>query len=377
MTGRAVPEDSIVRTALQLLPVPPHGDEFWARLERSLDTTDRADVPAQRDRSAVLVSAGAAEAGPSAARSPQVLELDGDGSLALVPPALRRTSNAVLLALAVAAVVVVALAGNTLLEQRDGTTVRSGDRGEEAPDALEALVRDAQPEDSTPSTMSAGGEDASTEAVLAWVADLGSGDGDAAWAAMGQISRSHFGSQSAFEAELSALAEGYGAWSAAEPDEVFVTPIVTSDDGTIAVVTLVGTVQQEGATHQRADAFPVRILDGEVHLEPFAFAGELELVVPESIDADGVRPTLDAGEELVIVVPNGAEAPVLRLDDGRSVICGQAEGTDLVPLDGVPGQRCSYLPQDGIGPGPHTFTAAFVGSDGASISAESLLFEAA
>jgi hypothetical protein len=377
MTGRAVPDDSIVRTALQLLPVPPHGDEFWVRLEQGLDAVDAPAASSIRDRRAVLVPVSGGAEAALAARSSQVLELDGDGSLALVPPALRRTSNAVLLALAVAAVVVVALAGNTLLDQRDGTAVRSGDRGEEAPEALEALVRDAQTGGGTPTTMSAGGEDASTEAVLAWVADLGSGDVDAAWAAMGATSKSHFGSQTAFEAELSALAEGYGAWSAAEPDEVLVTPIASSDDGTIAVVTLVGTVQQEGSTHQRADAFPVRIVDGEVHLEPFAFAGELELVVPEGIPGDGERPAIEAGDELVIVVPNGADAPILRLDDGQSVICGQAEGTELGPLDGVPGQRCSYQPEGGIDAGQHTLTAAFLGRDGASISAESLLFEAA
>ena len=47
------------------------------------------------------------------------------------------------------------------------------------------------------------------------------------------------------------------------------------------VVTLVGTVDQEGARQHRADAFPVRVVDGTATLEPFAFAGELEVVVPE------------------------------------------------------------------------------------------------
>ena len=77
------------------------------------------------------------------------------------------------------------------------------------------------------------------------------------------------------------LAEGYGAWSAAEPDDVLVTPVAADDDGTIAVVTLVGTVEQEGTTQARADAFPVRIVDGDVVLEPFASAGDLEVVIPE------------------------------------------------------------------------------------------------
>jgi hypothetical protein len=374
MTGRDVPEDAIVRTALQLLPVPPHGDAFWARLEQSLDAADAPVAEASgRDRRAALVPMGG-DAEAAGAGAPTVLELERDGSLALVPPALRRTSNAVLLALAAAAVVVVALAGNTLLEQREGTTISSAGGDAEASADLEALVKDAQPETATPSTMSADGEDASRAAVLAWVADLGSGDAAAAWAAMGESSKAHFGSQAAFEGELSALAEGYGAWSATDPEEVVVTPILSDDDGTIAVVTLMGTVQQEGSTHRRAEAFPVRIVDGEVRLEPFAFAGELELVVPEGLREE---PTVGSGEELVIVVPSGADAPVLRLDSGEPVICGRAEGTELTPLEGVDAQRCSYLPEGGISPGHHTFTAAFLGGDGASISAEALLFEAA
>ena len=51
--------------------------------------------------------------------------------------------------------------------------------------ALETLVQDAQSDGATVTTMSADHEDASSEAVLAWVDDLGAGDADAAWAAMG------------------------------------------------------------------------------------------------------------------------------------------------------------------------------------------------
>ena len=32
-----VDPDAIVRTALQLLPIPPHDDDFWTRLEATLD----------------------------------------------------------------------------------------------------------------------------------------------------------------------------------------------------------------------------------------------------------------------------------------------------------------------------------------------------
>jgi hypothetical protein len=68
---------------------------------------------------------------------------------------------------------------------------------------------------------------------------------------------------------------------------------------------------------------------------------------------------------------------VLRIDDGPAVVCGEAEGTELVPLADTPGQRCAYAPADGISVGQHILTLAFVGASGASISADSVLFEAA
>jgi hypothetical protein len=381
VTDPEIAPDGIVRTALQLLPVPAHEADFWTRLERSLDEAAAPVEPPADGRQVVVAAPNAAP--PRSARpsprdtGPAVLELERDPALAVVPGALRRTSNAILVAVAAAAVLVVAVAGNTLLEDRNGTDQVTADDDEQASATLDALVKDAQPDSATPSTMSANGEETSSAAVLSWVDDLGAGDGDEAWKAMGPSSQAHFGSQAAFEHELTSLAEGYGAWAAAEPDDVLVTPVLSSDEGTIAVVTLVGTVEQEGTTQHRADAFPVRIVDDEVVLEPFAFAGELEVVVPEDVPSDGARPPVPPGEELVIVVPSDAEAPVLRLDDGATVVCGDAEGTELTDLDDAPGQRCSYLPTDGLSPGEHTLTVAFMGSDGTSISAAALLFDAA
>ena len=174
------------------------------------------------------------------------------------------------------------------------------------------------------------------------------------------------------------LAEGYGAWSAAEPDDVLVTPVAAGDEGTIAVVTLVGTVEQEGTTQARADAFPVRIVDGDVVLEPFASAGDLEVVIPEPAVRRRRRSCEPVGldEELVFVLPGGAEAPVLRIDGGDTVVCGEADGTELqrprpvAPVSGAP-----TSPRAGSTPGEHTVTIAFLGPDGDSVTAESLRFE--
>jgi hypothetical protein len=367
-----VEPDAVVRTALQLLPIPPHGDEFWARLEASLD----AEVPVPLPLEPKHRVRPEEPARFAAVAAPVPIDLERDTALAVVPPAFRRASNAVLVAVAVAAVVVVGIAGRALLEERGESGV-SSDRSSSGT-ALETLLRDAQGDDATVTTLSDAHEGSSADAVLAWVADLGRGDVDAAWAAMGETSQARFSSQTEFEGMMTDLAEGYGAWSAAEPEDVLVTPVLAGDDGTIAVVTLVGTVDQEGTTQERADAFPVRLLDGEVVLEPFASAGDLEVVTPEPAPADGVGfDSVGLQEELVFVVPASAAAPVLQIDGGDTVICGEAPGTDLHDLEGSTGQRCSYLPEGGFQPGEHVVTVAFLGDGGAAVTADSLRFAAA
>jgi hypothetical protein len=170
---------------------------------------------------------------------------------------------------------------------------------------------------------------------------------------------------------------GYGDWSEAEPDDVLVTPVRSTADVTVAVVTLIGLVDHEGTEQRRADAFPVRIVEGEAVVEPFALAGAIEVVVPEATPADGVPVPVEDDDELVVVIPSGVEAPILRVDDGDPVVCGDVEGSALTDLEGAEGQRCSYLPPDGLAAGEHTLTMAFVGPDGSSISAGSVLFDAA
>jgi hypothetical protein len=195
--------------------------------------------------------------------------------------------------------------------------------------------------------------------------------------ALGGASQAHFGSQEAFLQQLTSLASDYPAWVGGDPDQVLVTPVLTRDAETYAVVTLVGTVIVNGEQQLRSEAFPVRVVNGVAHLEPFALAGDMAVVAPQAGTTDGGRPSLAVGKEFVVVVPSDAAAPVLRVDDDPAVVCGQSEGTVLVPLDSEPGQRCSYLPVHDMTAGAHTLTMAFMGSDGSSISAQSLLFDAA
>lgn len=318
MTDDTIPPDPVVRTAIKLLPVPEHATSFWVDLHARLDGEPQRGGVAVAERPVTALPGG----------DPR---LGGDHDLiqlGLVPPALRRRSNAVLSAVAVAAAIIVVVAGTTLVRERGAS-------------------------------------------------DVGEGDTAGAWSALGPASRAHFGSKSTFAADSGALAEGYGAWSATEPDEVIVTPLLSSGDGQLVVVTLVGEVQQQGSRAPRADAFPVRIADGAATVELWAFAGELQMVVPDASPAVGAPQRVGRHDELVVVIPRGVAAPTIRLDDGAPMVCGEAEGTELEELNDAPGQLCTYHPEGGIPTGERVLTVAFTAPDGEGVSAESVLFEAA
>lgn len=365
MSNEPVRPDPVIRTAIQLLPVPDHESGFWAELHTRLDAEPSpsaiavAERPAQRPQVTVPADdrRGAAELVPLM-------------PLGVVPPALRRRSNVVLSAVAVAAAILVVVAGSTLVRQRT-----EGDADTDL--AAEPASTTTAASSSSMATLTGPAAELPTDTVLAWVSALGEGDTADAWGSLGPASRAHFGSQSSFAAEGSALAEGYGAWSGTQPEQVIVTPLPSSGDGQLVVVTLVGDVEQEGSTVRRADAFPVRIVDGNAKVEMWAFAGELQLVVPEGDPAGHERPTVDEDDELIIVIPRGVQAPTIRLDDGEALVCGQAEGTTLEQQSGAPGQRCSYRPEGGITAGERVLTVAFLSPDGDAVSAESVVFEAA
>src|SRR3546814_20309150 len=138
----------------------------------------------------------------------------------------------------------------------------------------------------------------------------------------------------------------------------------------------VGTIAPEGMTETRADAFPVRITGGTAEPEPFAFAGEIEFVVPAGIPEGGTRPVIE-DDELVVVVPEGVSAPIVRLDDGEAMVCGEAPGTELTELDQASGQRCAISPDGGIPAGQRVLTAAYATPDGGATPAQPVPFPSA
>ena len=371
MTDELVPADPVVRTALQLLPVPDHDDAFWARLDATLAQEPAPGVARREPLRAVAPGRAADRAGTS--RQPTtvpLVELEARPAHGVVPPAMRRRSNVVLSAIAVAAAVVVVVAGTSLVRSRTGD-----DADTDAADAPEATVEGETT--SSVSTLTAPDDEPAVAAVVAWVNALAGGDMEAAWDALGPASQAHWGSMSAFAAERSGLAEGFGAWSTGTPDDVVLTSLRTTGDDELVVVTLIGTVDQEGSRVSRADAFPVRLTGEDAVIELYAYAGELEIVVPEPADQGHARPTVASGDELVVVVPEGVPAPVLRLDDGEILVCGEAPGTELTVLEGASGQRCGYAPEGGIPAGERVLTVAFSTPDGRSVTARSVRFQAA
>jgi hypothetical protein len=365
MSDHEATDDPVVRTALQLLPVPDHTTGFWQELDHALAAEGPSPVTAAPTAASTQVAARevpptravAAVPTPAGRPDPTGDPDAGDPALALVPATLRRPSNAVLLVVAAAAVVVVAPGS--------------------VPSDLDALVRESQPQDSTPVTLAAGVEQAASGAVLDWIDALAAGDSGDAWSALGPESQAHFGTQTAFEAQAPDLVVGYAAWSAGPPEHVFITPVATDDAGSLAVVTLVGSIDLPSGPERRADAFPVRIEGDEIHLEPFALLGGLELVTPEAPAGETTAAPVSTGDELLVVVPAGADAPVLHLDDGAPVVCGKSDGSELTTMDATPAQRCAWTPPGGHDPRAHTHTVAFLGSDGSSMGARSVLFDAA
>lgn len=129
--------DLIVRTALALLPVPEHEPGFWAGLDALLavEPAPHAAEPALAVGPPLtaprpIAASAASGAAPGVVASLAQVDAErpaiGDRrqaplparQLGVLPPALRRRSNAALLFVALAAAVLILVAGLTLVRQR-------------------------------------------------------------------------------------------------------------------------------------------------------------------------------------------------------------------------------------------------------------------
>lgn len=198
-----------------------------------------------------------------------VERIAGDGAAPVTELAPRRHrfwSPATVLGAAAGLVLVVAMA--SLLRGGDeARTIRAADRPSTTPTTTAPVV--AAP------TFEAAAE----QAARAWVAAVGAGDFDRAWDLLADQSREATGGRAGFDASRTTLAEGWGAWAGVPgvSYRAVLLPDPASDPPAerlrLAVVTLTGVVEQEGATAFRALSMAVRGTPEEPRVDLFADVG--------------------------------------------------------------------------------------------------------
>lgn len=350
--------DVLIQTALRLLPVPDHEPDFWARLEQALDAEPRRSIAHTSSGDEQGSATGTTDVVP-------VVEVVPSPVAGVVPAAMRRRSNLVLSGLAVAAAVAVVVAGASLVRSRVEDDPLDDESPAEADDDAGSTSAGAAP-------LAAPADEPAAAAVVEWIDAVAAGEMEAAWELLGPESQTYWGSFGDFAAEHTRFAERYGAWRVADP-RFLLTPL-ESASGQLVLVTLVGAVPQEGTASPWTDTFPVRTSGDAAVLELHASAGVMEIVVPEDPAEDGTPASMAADEALVLVVPDGVPAPVLRIDDGPVLVCGESPGTELTDLEGTPARRCQLSPAAGLRAGDHVLIAAVTSADGTSVTAQSATF---
>ena len=186
-----------------------------------------------------------------------------------------------------------------------------------------------------------------------WVDALSGGDTDAAWMLLSEEARQAVGGREGFEALGSALAEGWGAWAAADY-RVRTIALADGRAGSGAVV-LEGTRSAEGMTETTAAALPYVGTHDGVRLEPFV--GTVDWQVPDR-DAAAVP----ASTPLAAYLPF-AEEVVFALDD-------RLVDADIQGADGD--QVLASVVAGPLEPGEHVVTV--IASTAGGLVADARLF---
>lgn len=170
---------------------------------------------------------------------------------------------------------------------------------------------------------------AAAEAVTTWIAALGEGDADAAWALVGPASQEIVGGRSGFDEIFSGLVEGFGAWASATDPNGQNTPwvYVNSVDDQLVVVTLAGQVTQEGTTTVRAAAVPVTFTGGTAQVQPFLRVEPVVFVNPEFTEEPwplkgqpSLSMTIGGAPSVFVFLGSEEVSSTTSFDDGVSTI---------------------------------------------------------
>ncbi|MDH3308171.1 MAG: hypothetical protein OEO77_11715 [Acidimicrobiia bacterium] len=182
-------------------------------------------------------------------------------------------------------------------------------------------------------------QEAASQTATDWIDALAAGNADQAWGLVAPASQAVIGTRSDFNEVFTGLVEGFGAWAAAEDRAVFVNPVADSGEGSLFVVTLTGTVTQEGFTAQRAAAIPVFIeAGGTARVQPFLRGDLIQFITP--IESDplfgfGDTPQFDVivpGSPTVLFFVDGTEVSRVILDRSNGVTRATAgAGSSIEP----------------------------------------------
>lgn len=246
----------------------------------------------------------------------------------------------------------------------NGTTVGPLDMTVLPPDA-DVLTPEADVVTTTPSTASAATARprrpapwrlvarkpaSGQQAVAVFTAAVDRGDAAAAWRLLSPRSQAYWGTEARFAASFDKLTQGgYGGWSADRGRTARSVVINSSGEGEVLVVTLRGTTSRQGQTVPRAQAFPVRHLNGTFRLELWDLAG------------GGTVPQVTA--------PGPVIGATVRTADRRPTFQATAHGAEVAwALDdrdatftSVRGGVARHQPGQALASGTHVLTVASEG----------------
>jgi hypothetical protein len=252
--------DPWVSRALATLPVPEHAPEFWLRLDAALDAEPPLDAdPALDDRAVaapplpppVLVGRPAAELA-----GVQHIPLDDRPADELGARRRHVASRAVRPLLAAASVVLVI--GLVRLGLDDGRDPAPAAQQQSTSGAVAPVPTTGGPgtvpTSSTVGSAPPAGAEEAGQVLAAFLDALGNGRVDDAARLVGPRSEAYLTAQSgSVRAFLTEATEGFGAWASSTDRTIRAVPVAAGS----LVLVVEGTVQQEGSTAHRTDAFPM------------------------------------------------------------------------------------------------------------------------
>lgn len=121
------------------------------------------------------------------------------------------------------------------------------------------------PADTTNTTLSAQLLNDASETFRKWVGHLAAGETDQAWNLLTPTSQQGFGGKQLFDDSQSAMAEGWGSWTAA----VDPTYSIEMSAGGRPMLVVSGTISPEGMTESREVRMFVEYVNGTLLLSPF------------------------------------------------------------------------------------------------------------